>query len=78
MVISEIVGKPKKSQNSNEVKNGSTNSRVRIANRSPPTMYFQKMSFLGVFRPFLQRSLLRPGRKPIIFVANRYIILLSN
>ena len=28
-------------------------------NRSPPppTMYFQKMQFLGVFRPFLQRSL---------------------
>ena len=24
--------------------------------RSPPTMYFQKMQFLGVFRPFLQRS----------------------
>ena len=22
-----------------------------------PTMYFQKMQFLGVFRPFLQRSL---------------------
>ena len=30
-------------------------------NRSPPppTMYFQKMQFLGVFRPFLQRSLLQ-------------------
>ena len=26
-------------------------------NRCPPTMYFQKMQFLGVFRPFLQRSL---------------------
>ena len=26
-------------------------------NRSPPIMYFQKMQFLGVFRPFLQRSL---------------------
>ena len=26
-------------------------------NSSPPTMYFQKMQFLGVFRPFLQRSL---------------------
>ena len=26
-------------------------------NRSPPTMYFQKIQFLGVFRPFLQRSL---------------------
>ena len=27
-------------------------------NRSPPpTMYFQKMQFLGVFRPFLKRSL---------------------
>ena len=24
---------------------------------APPTMYFQKMQFLGVFRPFLQRSL---------------------
>ena len=28
-------------------------------NRSPPpTMYFQKMQFLGVFRPFFQRSML--------------------
>ena len=26
-------------------------------NRSPPIMYFQKMQFHGVFRPFLQRSL---------------------
>ena len=26
-------------------------------NRSPSTMYFQKMQFLGVFRPFLQWSL---------------------
>ena len=26
-------------------------------NRSPPTMYFQMMQFLGVFRPFLQRFL---------------------
>ena len=26
-------------------------------NRSPPTMYFQKIQVLGVFRPFLQRSL---------------------
>ena len=26
----------------------------------------------------LENWLLRPGRKPIIFVANRYIILLSN
>ena len=26
-------------------------------NRSPPTMYFQKMQFFGAFRPFLQRSL---------------------
>ena len=24
---------------------------------SPPTLYFKKMQFLGVFRPFLQRSL---------------------
>mgnify|MGYP007015856839 CR=1 FL=1 len=24
---------------------------------APPTMYFQKMQFVGVFRPFLQRSL---------------------
>ena len=24
---------------------------------APPTMYFQKIQFLGVFRPFLQRSL---------------------
>ena len=24
---------------------------------APPTMYFQKMQILGVFRPFLQRSL---------------------
>ena len=23
----------------------------------PPTMYFQKIQFLGVFHPFLQRSL---------------------
>ena len=28
-------------------------------NRSPPTVYFQKMQLLGVFRPFLQRSLAR-------------------
>ena len=28
-------------------------------NRSPPTMYFQKMQLLGVFRPFLQRSLIQ-------------------
>ena len=27
---------------------------------APPTMYFQKMQFLGVFRPFLQRSLNKP------------------
>ena len=26
-------------------------------NRSPPTMYFQKIQLLGVFRPFLQLSL---------------------
>ena len=26
-------------------------------NWSPPTMYFQKMQFLGVFRLFLHRSL---------------------
>ena len=26
-------------------------------NRSPPTMYFQKVQFVGVFHPFLQRSL---------------------
>ena len=25
--------------------------------RSPPTMYFQRMQFLGVFCPLLQRSL---------------------
>ena len=31
----------------------------------PPTMYFQKMQFFGVFRPFLQRSLARDNSSPL-------------
>ena len=33
---------------------------------APPTMYFQKIQFLGVFRPFLQRSLSRGSPPPEI------------
>ena len=35
---------------------------------APPTMYFQKMQFLGVFRPFLQRSL---NKSASLFICNK-------
>ena len=35
---------------------------------APPTMYFQKMQILGVFCPFLQRSLHEPDISTVLFI----------
>ena len=43
-------------------------------NRSPPTMYFQKMQFLGVFRPFLQRSLPDPTTNYETMISSNFYI----
>ena len=45
-------------------------------NRSPPTMYFQKMQFLGVFRPFFQRSLTSPSKSTLGKVAAECLLTL--
>ena len=41
-------------------------------------MYFQKMQFLGVFRPLLQRSLNNPTDLIVEFGAHLFLTILKN